>query len=205
MSTGTIAIIALSVLLFLWYVGGHLYNRRQGRWLRAWVEQGLQEIGEKWEGGWLGSPASGARILIHQAHPPFRQMELTLLLENREIPVLWLADRLQGKKDALMIRATCRSPQKGSIHAGLPSQVLTPPLLAWYREKGPYGLLVAAQDSGTLRRREEIFSWLNAYGPCLRRLVLQDEEPHLVVWVNISELARKTAAGKFFEDLRSLC
>lgn len=205
MSTGTIAVIALSVFLFLWYVGGHLYNRRKGLRLRQWVEQGLREAGEAGEGGWLGSPASGARILVRRAHPPFQRMEITLLLENREIPVLWLADRLQGKRDALIVRATCLSPQKGSIHAGPPSQILTPPLLSWPREKGPHGLLIAAQDSGAFRRREGVSSWLNSYGPYLRRLILQDEDPHLTVWINVSELAGKTAARQFFEDLRFLC
>lgn len=204
MNAGTVAVIALSVVLLLWYVGGHLYNRRKGRWLRQWVERGLEEMGEEWQGGWLGSPASGARILVHRAHPPFQRMEVTLLLENREIPILWLADRLQGKKDALILKATRRSLRKGTLHAGPPSQVLVPPLLSWHQEKGPHGLIVASRDSGALQRTEGLAPWLDHYGPYLRRLVLQEEDPHLTVWVNVSDLARNVPAAVFFKDLQSL-
>ncbi len=169
----------------------------EGQWLRGWLEQGLKEVGEEWHGGWLGSPASGARFLVHEPHPPFRWMEVTLLLENREIPILWLADRLQGKRDALIIRARCASPGKGAFHAGPPSQVLVPPYLSWHQEKGPHGLVVASRDPRASRRIEEITRWLDRYGPHLRHLGLQDNDPHLSVWVNVSELARNTPAATF--------
>lgn len=205
MSPGSIAVIALSVFLLLWYVGGHIYNRRQGKRLRDWVERGLETVGEERQGGWLGSPASGARILVHRAHPPFRRMEVTLLLENREIPVLWLADRLQGKRDALILKATCRTPAKGALHAGPPSQVLTPPYLSWHREKGPQGLVVAFREPGTSRQKAALTSWLERYAPFLRHLALQEEDPHLILWINVADLARTTPATAFFRDLAELC
>jgi len=44
MDQGTIAVIAVSVLLAVWYVAGHLYNRRRGHRLRCWLEVGLDAI-----------------------------------------------------------------------------------------------------------------------------------------------------------------
>ncbi len=205
MSPGSIAVIALSAFLFLWYLAGHLYNRRQGRRLRDWAERGLEQWGESLQGGWLGSPASGARILVHQARPPFRRMEVTLLLENREIPILWLADRLQGKRDALILKATCRTPEKGALHVGPPSQVLVPPLLSWHQEKGPHGLVMAFREPGKPRRMAVLQPWLERYGPHLRHLILQEEDPHLTLWVNVTDLARTTTAAAFFQDLERLC
>jgi len=70
---------------------------------------------EEREAGWIGSPASGARINVIHAAPPFRRLEMTLLLENREVPLLWLFDRLHGKRDWLTIKATLRSPRRGEV------------------------------------------------------------------------------------------
>ncbi|MGB9871315.1 MAG: hypothetical protein ACPLYD_06610 [Anaerolineae bacterium] len=204
MNTGTIAVIALSVFLFLWYMGGHLYNRQRGRRLFHWLEEGLKVLGEEYQWGWLGSPASGARILIPQAHPPFRRMEITLLLENREIPVLWLADRLQKKRDAVIIKATLRSPERGEIQVGPPHELRSAAILSWNRETGPHGLVVAYPDSGAPSRVAKLTPWLTRYGSHLRRFVLQREDPHLAVWMNLTELVPNVPSAALFTDLQAV-
>jgi hypothetical protein len=203
MNTGTIAIIALSVFLFLWYIGGYLYNRQRGRRLFRWLEEGLKVLGEGYQWGWLGSPASGARILILQAHPPFRRIEITLLLENREIPVLWLADHLQKKRDAVIIKATLRSPENREIQVGPPNELRSAALLSWNRETGPHGLMVAYQGTGASPRLAKLTPWLTRYGPHLRRFVLQREDPHLAVWMNLTELVPDIPSAVLFTDLQA--
>ena len=203
MNVGTIAVIALSVFLLLWYIGGHLYNRQRGRRLFQWLEEGLKVLGEKYPWGWLGSPASGARILIPQAHPPFRRMEITLLLENREIPVLWLADRLQKKRDAVIIKATLRSPGSREIQVGPPNELRSAALLSWNRETGPHGLMVAYQGPGAPSRLAKLTSWLTRYGPHLRRLLLQNRDPHLTVWINVAGLMSEVPSAALFADLQA--
>lgn len=203
MNAGTIAVIVLSAVLILWYIGGHLYNRRRGRSLFRWLEEGVSVLGEEYRWGWLGSPASGARLQIHQARPPFRRMEITLLLENREIPILWLADRLQKKRDALIIKATLRSPENGEIQVGPPHELRSAALLPWNREKGPHGLMMAYSGPSTSSQRAQWSPWLARYGPHLRRLVLQREDPHLVVWMNLTGLAPECPAAALFTDLQA--
>lgn len=203
MNTGTIVVIALSVFLILWYIGGHLYNRQRGRYLFRWLEGGLKVLGEEYQWGWLGSPASGARVLIFQAHPPFRRMEMTLLLENREIPILWLADRLQKKRDALIIKATLRSPESREIQVGPPNELRSAAILSWNREKGPHGLMVAHRGPGPSSHLTRLTSWLTRYGPHLRRLVLQREDPHLAVWVNLTGIVPGVPSADFFSDLQA--
>lgn len=203
MNTGTIAIIVLSVFLFLWYIGGHLYNRRRGRYLFRWLEEGLKVLGEDNQWGWLGSPASGARILIPQAHPPFHRMEITLLLENREIPILWLADRLQKKRDAVIIKATLRSSVGKEIQVGPPNELRSAAILSWNREKGPHGLMVAYRGSGPPSPMAQLTPWLTRYGPHLRRLVLQREDPHLALWMNLTGLVPEVSSVALFTDLQT--
>lgn len=204
MNTGTIAVIALSVFLFLWYIGGHLYNRRHGRRLFRWLEGGLKVLGEEYRWRWLGSSASGARILIPQAHPPFRRIEITLLLENREIPILWLADRLQKKRDGAIIKATLRSPESREIQVGPPNELRSTAILSWNRETGPHGLMVAYRDSGSSSPLAKLTPWLTRYGPYLRRFVLQREDPHLAMWINLTELVREIPSAVLFTDLQTI-
>ncbi|MCX7855191.1 MAG: hypothetical protein N2556_04305 [Anaerolineae bacterium] len=203
MNTGTIAIIALSVFLFLWYIGGHLYNRQRGRQLFRWLEEGLKVLGDEYQWGWLGSPASGARVLIHQAHPPFRRMEITLLLENREIPILWLADRLQKKRDSAILKATLRSPGNEEIQAGPPNELRDPSILSWSHEKGPHGLMVVYKGSGASSQLAKLAPWLARYGPHLRRFILQRQDPHMAVWMNLTGLVSEVPSSALFTDLQA--
>lgn len=203
MNTGTIIVIALSFFLFLWYIGGHLYNRQRGRYLFRWLEEGLKVLGEEYQWGWLGSPASGARILVPQAHPPFRRMEITLLLENREIPILWLADLLQKKRDAIIIKATLRSSESREIQVGPPNELRSAAILSWNREKGPHGLMVAYRGSGPPSQMAKLTPWLTRYGPHLRRFVLQREDPHLAVWLNLTGLVPEVPSATLFTDLQT--
>lgn len=203
MNTATIAVIVFSVFLLFWYIGGHLYNRQHGRRLLRWLEEGWEVLGEEHPWGWLGSSASGARILIPQAHPPFLRMELTLLLENREIPILWLADRLQKKRDALIIKATLRFPESGEIQAGPPNELRSAASPSWNWEKGPHGLVVAYQDSDASSRLAGLTPWLARYGLHLRRFVLRRQDPHLVVWINLTGLWEETPASVLFADLQA--
>ena len=115
MDRGTVAVIALCVALVAWYAVGYFYNLRHGRRLFAWLEAGLDVLGGERTAGWIGSAASGARIQILHADAPFRRLEVTLLLERREIPVLWLLDHLRGRRDRLIIKATLRSPRQGQL------------------------------------------------------------------------------------------
>lgn len=202
MNTSTIAVIALSVFLVLWYIGGHLYNRRRGRYLLRWLEEGLDVVGEERQWGWLGSPASGARILIPRAYPPFQRMEITLLLENREIPILWLADRLQKKRDAVIIKTTCRSSGQGEIQVGPLSEIYGPQFSSWNREQGPSGLLILHRGSGAPRQLARLTPWLNRYSRYLHRFILQRRDPHLTIWVNAAGLAQSYPAATFFGDLK---
>jgi hypothetical protein len=203
MNAFTIAVIALSAFLLLWYIGGHLYNRRRGQYLFQWLTEGLAVLGEEYQWGWLGSPASGARILIPQARPPFRRMEITLLLENREIPLLWLADLFQKKRDAIIIRATLRSSENREIQVGPPNELRNAAILSWNRETGPHGLMVAYQGSGASPQRAPLTPWLTRYGPHLRRLVLQRQDPHLAVWINLTDLVSEIPSAALFTDLQA--
>jgi hypothetical protein len=199
------------VFLLLWHGGGHLYNRRRGQRLFRWLEQGLNVLGGKREAGWLGSPASGARVNITQASHPFRRLEITLWLENRELLPLWLFDRLRGKRDGLIIRSTLRSPGRGEVEVDPSGRRILNQRQektarqrdqTWRRQEGPHKLSVAYRGPGAQRQVSTLEPWLEAYGTHLRRLVWHKTDPHIQLYVNIAGLLT-TPSETFLTDLQA--
>jgi len=208
MDRGTLAVIGLCVALTAWYGVGHLYSLHHGRRLFAWLDAGLEVLGGEKTSGWIGSAASGARVHILHADAPFRRLELTLLLERREIPLLWLADYLRGRRDGLIIKATLRSPRQGELEVAPLRKGLLPPIgrshrrePSWTEQEGPHGLLVLQRGSGTERQVARLWPWLQAYGGALRRLAWQKSDPHLQLYLDLSEWVT-TSSRELLNDLR---
>ena len=207
MDTGVIAVVGLCIVLALWYGGGHLYNRNRGQRLFRWLEAGLEVLGGERESGWLGSPAGGARINVLHADSPFRRLEITLLLENREILPLWLLGRLRGIRDGLIIKATLRSPRhteveivpaKGRTAQGLHREQEGP----WTWQQGLHGLAIAYRGSGARPQMAELESWVQAYGACLHRFSWRKTDPHIQLQMNVAGLLA-TSSKAFLVDLQT--
>jgi len=207
MEPGVVAIIGLCVFLALWYGGGHLYNRRRGQHLFRWLEMGLDVLGGEREAGWIGSPASGARVNVVHAAPPFRRLEITLLLENREILPLWLFDRLLGKRDGLIIKSTLRSPRRGEVAVvsakgrtaqGLRREQEQP----WTWQEGPHGLAIAYRGAGARRQVAGLESWLETYGAHLHRFSWRKTDPHVQLQMTVGGLLA-TSSEIFLADLQA--
>jgi hypothetical protein len=200
---GIVAVIGLCALLALWYGGGYLYNRRRGQRFFLWLEKGLDVLGGERETGWIGSPASGARINVIHADPPFRRLELTLLLENREIPLVWLLAHLRGKRDWLIIKATLRSPRRGEVEIGHTRRKATRSQeQPWTQQTGPYGLIIAHRGSGTQQQVAELGPWLEAYGAHLHRFVWRKTDPHVQWQIKVAGLLA-TPSEKLLADLQA--
>lgn len=207
MNPGVAAAIGLCLLLLLWYGGGHLYNRRRGQLIFNWLKTGLDVLGGEREAGWLGSPASGARINVTHAAPPFRRLEITLLLENREVPLLWLLDRLRGKQDRLIIKATLRSPRRGEVEIvpasgriaeGLRREQAQP----WTCQEGVDGLMVAYRDTGAQQQVTALNLWLDTYGVHLHRFSWRKTDPHIQLQIKAAKLLT-TPSTTFLTDLQA--
>ena len=203
MDPATIAVIGLCVLLVLWYGAGYLYNKRRGRQLYQWLEGGLDVIGGQREAGWLGSPGSGARINILHASPPFRRLEITLLVKNREFALRLPIDRSRVNKDWLIVKATLRSPRQGEVEVspakGREARNRSEP---WIQEEGPHGLAVAHQGSGASHQAEALKPWLETYGLHLDRFSWRKVDPHIQLQMDAGGLLH-TSSSDLFTDLEA--
>ncbi len=96
----------LSILVILavvgWFAVGTQFNIRKGHKAMAWLQGGLKLLGEKTTLRWLGS--SAVELKITQARAPFRHAEVVLVLEPRDISVLWWYYHLRGRRDLLIVR-----------------------------------------------------------------------------------------------------
>ena len=164
---------------------------------------------------WVGREREVAFGLPHPAHGyrfymPMRlcRLEVTLLLERREIPVLWLLDHLRGRRDRLIIKATLRSPRQGELDVSpLRRGFLEPTAVdyrrepSWAGEEGPHGLLVVH------RGRALNGKWPASgpgYKPTVVRVavLLEKSDPHIQMHLDLARWAT-TSSRELLEGLRT--
>src|SRR5512143_2260110 len=105
---------ALSLPIFIivviavvgWFALATQRNVRKGNEALCWLQDGLKLLGEKTNLRWLGS--SVAELKIQSAKEPFRQAEVVVVLEPRDVPFLWWYYRARGRRDLLIVRGQLR-------------------------------------------------------------------------------------------------
>jgi hypothetical protein len=96
-----LAIAALAVVL-VWFTIGTQVNVRRGNRTLVWLQEGLPMLGPRATLRWLGS--SVAALGIVEPTPPFRQADVLVVLEPRDLGAIWAIARQRGRRDFLIIR-----------------------------------------------------------------------------------------------------
>jgi hypothetical protein len=101
--------IFILVIVFVvgWFAVGTQLNVRKGETVLKWLQDGLPLIGEKATLRWLGS--SAVELKIEDARAPFRSAQVLVLLEPRDVPLIWWYFRLRGRRDLFIFRGELRS------------------------------------------------------------------------------------------------
>jgi len=202
MDTGQILVIALSILLAVWYLVGAVLNRKRGIATYHWIREGLREvIGEISEGKWLGTAGTGARLAVANARAPFRQVEVGFLLAAREILPVWLFNILRGKGDEMVVKASLRS-----LPAPLEAGRTIPKNYAGKQHPAPAGLtlLLAEQTPESALKAWEAF--LERYGKAIISLSVSRRRPHVVMRVALPALQEEDApSAEFFKAFAEAC
>ena len=89
-----------------WFALATQRNVRKGNDALRWLQDGLKLLGEKTNLRWLGS--SVVELTIPSAKEPFRQAEVVVVLEPRDVPFLWWYYRARGRRDLLIVRGQLR-------------------------------------------------------------------------------------------------
>lgn len=95
------------------YVWGSAVNRRF-RWsLARWARAAFRDLPHGATIQTFGT--SGVLIRQPRPRPDISDLQITVLLEPREVAPLWLWSRLWGRRDLVVVRITLRSPARADL------------------------------------------------------------------------------------------
>ncbi|NIN64498.1 MAG: hypothetical protein GTO63_07305 [Anaerolineae bacterium] len=192
----TQAVIAFSVVLGIWFVIGWQMNRRHGRRLLEWIVRGLRATGGQITASRLG--LSGFQVNVHDAQAPFKSIETTVLLEPREVLLLWILNYLRGGADYFVLNGTLRASPRGEVEVVKKGGRLAKPLQAldekaWTSQETGSGLIVASRGKQGRKLAEAISPLVEDLRPRLVRLSLSKKAPHLLVNLSLADLDEESA------------
>jgi hypothetical protein len=176
--------IAIGLVLFvmLWFALGTQRNIRKGDELLRWLQTGLPMLGRKTTLRWLGS--SAVELGIGRAEPPFRDATVVVVLEPRDVGLLWAYARSRGRRDFVIVRANLRRAPRFSMDVGDPRGWTGRPDAAeqgWRTVDWPDGCVALAgpgADEVAVRSTWELLGQVSAG---VWRLTVQPIVPHLEV------------------------
>jgi hypothetical protein len=105
--------IGLLVVVMLWFTFGTQRNVRIGNDLLRWLQGGLPTLGPRTTMRWLGS--SAVELTIAEGQPPFRDANVVIVLEPRDVGILWALARARGRRDFVILRANLRRVPRFSL------------------------------------------------------------------------------------------
>jgi hypothetical protein len=202
-------LVILVVLVMGWFAGGVIWNIRRGNAVLKWMQSGLPVLGEKTTLRWLGT--SAVELGIAKAKPPFRRVDLTQILEPRDVPWLWLLSRRRGRRDMVILRGQLGNAPRLEYELVAPES-WTGRSAVSLAEKGHWGsqaledlrflapkasLPVSSQDAPQLletARRIHPHPW---------RLAVRREFPQLELHIPMPD-PKTSDARKFFDSVRTL-
>jgi hypothetical protein len=197
------SLLLLAVIVVLvWFALGTGGNIRKGNQLLRWLQGGLPLLGGRTTLRWLGS--SAVRLEIVDPVPPFRQAEVVVVLEPRDVGLLWAWARARRRRDFLIVRARLQRPPRFELVAA--------DLRGWtgqdaLRDVDPEAWSFAEWDEPSVRAAHgpgadpavtrRLWDRLDGVSGGIWRLSIRRAPPHLEVHVLPPDTAAVTAEGLF--------
>jgi len=204
------ALFIIGVAVFLgWYAVGTQLNVRRGNDVLRWLQAGLTLVGEKTTMRWLGS--SAIELKVQQAKEPYRQVEVFIVLEPRDVPFLWWFFRARGRRDFLIVRIHLRAMPNVQLEAldpcGWSTRGLEQELQdrRWTRMESVSQLPLVSyvESSDGLQTAAELLELAALPGSSLVRLAVHHAVPNLEVQWTLDDL-ETLQAQHVFETLQRI-
>ena len=197
--------IALLLVVMLWFTFGTQRNIRRGNELLTWLQGGLPRLGPRTTLRWFGS--SAVELTIVEPAGPFRDATIVVVLEPRDVGLLWAFARSRGRRDFIIIRTNLRQAPRISADVGDPTGWtgrLDPPEETGLRREAWEGGITAELDRATDQRPvRDAWLRIGAASGGIWRLTIQPVVPHLEVHV-LPPDRRSVAAGPLIEAVTDL-
>lgn len=150
----TYAVVLVSTAAFLWWLTGSLANRRRAAELVRALRAELPPLGGEASIRWFGT--GGFQVDVARPARGLVRFQVVGLLEARDLPLVWLYWRWQGRRDRLVIQADfhrpphphalrrSEGPQRNGESRPIPPPVL-PGLLELRLQRDPPHLFLSLQ------------------------------------------------------------
>jgi hypothetical protein len=205
--SGRIGFIVAAVFVVGWFALGTILNIRRGNRLLRWLENGLPLVGPRTTLRWTGS--SGVELKVREALEPLKSAEVFILLEPRDLPLLWWLFRMRGRRDLLILRAELRRTPPFELEAfdhrawsnrGLERRLTRD---RWSPVAVPTGSALAAYGRGGGNDASELLPLATLPDLPLVRLAVRSSAPNLELQWHLTEVGR-IDSRRVFEALYQL-
>ncbi|HLH21224.1 MAG TPA: hypothetical protein VK066_01780 [Chloroflexota bacterium] len=173
-----------------WLLGGTLINRRRAAAVSRWAYAEARPLGKKLYVRWITMAAF--ELTVPEARAPFRQLSFTGFLQSREMPFVWLWNRLRRRGDVLVVRAELRRRPLWGLEVYRAQSLLGGDArraaleAGWTPAPGPDGLWRANGGGAAAELSERLVGALGPWAAHLDRLAVRRETPQLVLALGLS-------------------
>lgn len=167
-----------------------------------WAREGIQDLGGR--AAWRSLGTSGFQVAIKGAKHPFKWIEMTVLLESREMHLVWLFNHLRGRRDLMLLKADLRTGPKTEVEIVPKKGRITRKILNAIEEENWARGEIEGTNLMVLRKGKDMAGWAERLAPLLRehahyvlRISLRKRSPHLLANFSLSGLERVPAEETF--------
>jgi len=195
-------VFVLGALLVGWYLVGNEVMRRRGRSLALWCKRSLDPLGGRQAIQWITTQSF--RLEVEGLKAPFVAGSLAGLVESMDVPVIWLANRANGRRDMVLLQLSLRQQPVWGLELYRPRSVLAADARKFAIEEGWTetaldGFRLASVGGPAMEKvARELMAELGDEAPNLIRLAVRRRGLHLTLALNIPELSRLTPE-RFFQ------
>jgi hypothetical protein len=203
------ALVTLGAAFLVWYLGGNELMRRRAHRLAVWSKRAVDPFGGKQSVQWLTQQAF--RLQVEAAKPPFKAATVTGLVESWDVPMIWLWNRLHGRRDMVVLQLGLREAPLWGFEVYRPGSILAGDARHFARQEGWEEasldeFTVAAAGEAPRQLAARLVELLEQDRERLVRLAVRRQGAVLTVALNVAdpngfeprrvaELARRLAGG----------
>lgn len=108
-------VVAVLLAIMLSFAIGTQRNVSKGNARLRWLQPALPVLGQRTTLRWLGS--SVVQLDFVEPLEPFRDVSVLVVLEPRDVPLMWLVTWARGRRDVLIFRISLRRAPRMELEA----------------------------------------------------------------------------------------
>jgi hypothetical protein len=188
------AVLAVGAIFIVWFVAGNELMRRRARTLAIWCKRAVDPLGGRQAVQWI--TLHSFRLEIDGLAAPFRSGTVTGLVESWDVPFTWLINRLNGRRDMILVQLALRQQPIWGIELFRPRSVLAGDARhlaaqeGWVTEAFQELLLASPPGATSQKLAGELVAALGSRRGDLLRLAVRRRGLHLTLALNVPDPRR---------------